>query len=234
MALSPEQKEELIKLAPEVLFGESLALHTYRQSGGPAEIFLRWTDGYHYEPLKNILSFCLANRVGINILGNGSHLLIPEQGLPGLVLQLATKHIEFFPGTFKKNPATIQVSAGDTISNLVSFALAFGLAGLEPFCGLSGTVGGATSRNDLCYQQQAFSDFVTKIWTIPLANPASENFYVRKDLDFSRKDASPFPEKQSPELIITIEMKLPQGNKQELAARAKIFLRERRAVSSQS
>ena len=78
------------------------------------------------------------------MLGGGTNLLICDNGFEGLVLRPDIRDI-------KMKGTTIMVGAGVMMADLLKFAAAHSLAGLEWAGGLPGTVGGAVRGNAGCF-----------------------------------------------------------------------------------
>ena len=227
--LTKEQKEALLKLAPNIKFDEPMSWHTYFRIGGPADAFLAYTDSRDTQPLKNVLKFCADKKIPLTVLGGGSNVLISDKGLSGLVLRLDTNNILAVTPYFSTDPVTIQVAAGCPMQKLVKFSINLGLTGLEPFLGLPGTVGGAVYNNAHFKRDQLFGNFVTKVWTIPfpLNNLMRENCYKQKDLGF-QYDFSLFQSLSHKEIIFLVEIALNRGNKEEIEKYAEELLKQRK------
>lgn len=120
---------------------EPLARRTYWRVGGPAERLVLVHD-----PAE-----LLAERPVALVLGNGSNLLVPDEGLPGTVVQLAGGFRELVPlgQAPGGEPGTTRVRAGAGLSNSVLLARlqGLGLSGLGCLAGVPGTVGGAVAMN---------------------------------------------------------------------------------------
>ena len=226
--LTEKQRKELLKLAPGTKFDEPLSWHTYFRIGGPTDAFLVYKNS-DFQPLKNILGFCLNEKIPITIIGRGSNILIPDNGLRGLILRLDSDSITAYPPFLQNDPTVIQVLAGCSMQRLVKFTLDLGLTGLEPFLGLPGNVGSAVYNNAHFKRVQLFGNFVTKIWTIPLAlkNMREEKCYKQTELQFDY-DYSIFQSLPQKELIVVVEIVLKRGNKEEIKKRAEELLKQRK------
>lgn len=89
----------------------------------------------------------LAKTAGIDffVMGNGSNLLIPDEGYDGMIL--LTSGLQ----ELSAEGETIRCGAGLSLSKACSFALSHGLAGLEFAWGIPGSVGGAVYMNAGAY-----------------------------------------------------------------------------------
>ena len=127
---------------------EPLALHTYIKLGGPADFF---TVVKSADELAGTVIDAEEAGVPWFILGGGSNILVGDLGFRGLVIKneadkIATGRTEWY---IPRNDGLVTVTAesGALLSQLASFAIDHGLAGLEPFMSVPGTVGGAIFNN---------------------------------------------------------------------------------------
>ncbi len=114
------------------------ALTTWR-IGGPAELLASPADE---EDIAIAMAWANERDIPWRVLGNGSNLLVPDQGVRGLVLRVrkVLDSLEF-DGT------TVKAGAGGSFPALANACAARGLAGLEFAGGIPGTVGGAVIMN---------------------------------------------------------------------------------------
>ena len=116
-----------------------LAPFTTWRIGGPAELLATPEDAVD---LVNAVQWASRSGVPWRILGNGSNLLIRDEGVRGLVLRLRrTLDGIHVAGT------TIVAGAGASFPAVANAAAAHGLAGLEFAAGIPGSVGGAIVMN---------------------------------------------------------------------------------------
>jgi UDP-N-acetylmuramate dehydrogenase len=147
--------------------GALLAPFTYMKIGGPAEVLWQATDR---DELCSVLQFCRENSVETTILGGGSNVLLPDEGLAGLVIINETSELEHFTSLpseleqFSKPGVEgyVMSDSGVKTALLVRFAVDHSLAGLEPFLGVPGTVGGATVNNSH-YTDELIGDFIVAV-----------------------------------------------------------------------
>ena len=119
---------------------EPLAMHTWFQLGGPAEYFAEPAD---LDELVGLVRRCQEHEIPLRVLGGGSNILVRDEGVPGLVIQLAAP--AFCEIRVAKN--TIAAGAGLRLGRVVTTAVHAGLAGLEVLVAIPGTVGGALREN---------------------------------------------------------------------------------------
>lgn len=134
---------------------EPLAAHTTFRIGGPAQwLVLPRTE----EAVAAVVGACREAEVPLRILGAGSNVLAPDEGLPGVTLKLADNFaaVEVLPG------GLLRTQAGATNEAVAAAARDAGLAGYEFACGIPGTIGGAAIMNAGAYEGQ-FSDVAVEV-----------------------------------------------------------------------
>lgn len=125
-------------------FNEPMARHTSFRIGGNAEVMAFPTDASQLAKLLNV-----ANTLQVcpRILGAGTNVLAPDEGLPGLTICLK----DCFDGMERLDDNRIRVAAGVTMSRAAVFAANLGLSGLEFAHGIPGSVGGGVYMNAGAY-----------------------------------------------------------------------------------
>jgi len=149
--MATERLGATVELAPELarIEGltlrrqESLAKHSTLQIGGPAQWFV---EAGGESGLAQLLVLVRESGAPLQILGMGSNILFPDEGLAGIVVRLAGdfRRIEF-AGT------RVTVGAAVALSRVARQAAQEGLVGLEALSGFPSTVGGAVYMNAGCY-----------------------------------------------------------------------------------
>lgn len=123
---------------------EPLAKHTSFRIGGAAEImvFPRSSD-----ELSSVLKAAKDCAVKPWILGAGTNVLAPDEGVRGLVICLK----ETFMGLSLIQPNIVEAMAGMTLAQTAMFAARNNLSGMECLHGIPGTVGGGVYMNAGAY-----------------------------------------------------------------------------------
>ena len=132
------------KLQCDARKDEPMNKHTTFKIGGTADIYIKVNN---LSALNTILHECIEQDVKYMLIGNGSNLLVSDDGIRGAVICLDGdfRHITLLDDT------TIYCGAGATLASLCKFALNNGLTGLEFAWGIPGTVGGAVFMNAGAY-----------------------------------------------------------------------------------
>ena len=143
--LTPFQ-QKILTLLPkiELRFNESMAKHTSFRIGGAAEMMAFPKSA---EELSDILKACKELKTVPAILGAGTNVLAPDDGLSGLVICLK----DCLDGMHQLDGSHIQVAAGVTMTRAAVFAANLGLSGLEFAHGIPGTIGGGVYMNAGAY-----------------------------------------------------------------------------------
>jgi UDP-N-acetylmuramate dehydrogenase len=141
---------EKINIKADVTFCEPMAPHTTFRIGGPAEAMVRPADP---ESAAVLLAAAHDEGIPLFVLGGGANILVGDGGLRGIVLDsssLRSLRVEEDPG----GAPLLVAGAGLSVDELGLEALAKGLGGLEDFCGMPGSVGGAAYMNARCYERE--------------------------------------------------------------------------------
>lgn len=141
-------KQEIITRLEQILTkdrirqNEPMKNHTTFRVGGPADIFLTPSA----EELPAVLSVCREERVPVTVIGNGSNLLVGDQGIRGVVICIGSGM-----RGIRVDGEKIFLEAGVTLAAAAQQAAKAGLTGLEFASGIPGTFGGAVVMNAGAY-----------------------------------------------------------------------------------
>lgn len=134
----------------ELRTGEPMAKHTTFRIGGPAALMaLPGT----VEQARIVLKTAAELGVEPFFLGNGSNLLVADEGYPGFIVKLAGEfeQIKEIPPAGPGDNAMLEAGGAALLSRLSKTALEAGLTGLEFAGGIPGSVGGAVTMNAGAY-----------------------------------------------------------------------------------
>ena len=111
--------------------------------GGPAAMVLR---PHNAEDIRKAIQACSQFVTPYCILGNGTNVLAPDAGYPGVIIRIDTPlTTPLFVDT------TVTCPAGTALSVLARESVNMRLMGLETLSGIPGTVGGAVAMNAGAY-----------------------------------------------------------------------------------
>ena len=192
-----------------IFLNEPMSLHTSFRTGGNADVFIKIQNE---NELEYILKYAKENRIPITIIGNGTNLLVRDNGIRGIVIKFQMQDVKI-----EENGDTITIitGAGMSLSKLSRIAKEHSAQGLEFAVGIPGTVGGAIKMNAGAYgseikevvKETTYIDFDGNIKTI---NNNEHNFSYRNSI-FSKIDG----------IIIKTVIELPKGNLEEIENKMK-------------
>ena len=138
-----KNKFETILDQDRILLDEPMKKHTTFRLGGPADYFLSPSD---VNQIPEIIHICRKEGIPWFVLGNGSNLLVSDQGYRGVVIQIYKNMNQItVEGT------RIYAQAGALLSAVSKKAMEAGLTGMEFASGIPGTLGGAAVMNAGAY-----------------------------------------------------------------------------------
>ncbi len=154
--ISSAMMETLCGFAPEenIHLQESMAAHTTFRTGGPAECFIEIENA---QQLRQIQRYLCQVEYPYTIIGNGSNLLVSDNGYQGIVLQIGKKM-----SGIRVAGDVITAQAGASMAQAAAAAWQNGLTGLEFASGIPGTVGGGVVMNAGAYGGE-LSQVVTQV-----------------------------------------------------------------------
>lgn len=126
----------------EVRINEPMKRHTSFRAGGNAEWFCIPETA---EELKAVLAACKKADMPWYVVGNGSNLLVSDEGFSGVIIST---------GKFDRldvDGETVTAGAGVLLSKVAAAAWKSGLTGFEFAAGIPGSVGGAAVMNAGAY-----------------------------------------------------------------------------------
>jgi UDP-N-acetylmuramate dehydrogenase len=133
---------------------ESMASHTTFRVGGPADCFIEIENAGQ---LQKIQRYLYQVEHPFVVVGNGSNLLVSDEGYRGIVLQIGRKM-----SSVSVEGNVIRAQAGASLAQMAAAALSHGLTGMEFASGIPGTVGGGVVMNAGAYGGE-LSQIVTEV-----------------------------------------------------------------------
>ena len=145
MLLTDAHKQWLVdRFGENVRFDEPMSKHTSLRVGGPADAYIA---PRRPEDLAALCQWCQQFNHPCMTIGNGSNLLVLDDGIRGIVtsLQHCCRDIQHR----LSEPGGAQISAGAAVplSTLCNYAIRNGFDGLNFALGIPGTLGGAIMMN---------------------------------------------------------------------------------------
>lgn len=126
-----------------------LSEYTSFRTGGPADCLVRPSK---IDELKNVIAFVRENKIPYYVLGNGTNMLVSDDGFKGVIIALKDLNREIvFEDTDERDKVRVIADAGCTLARFSSEAASRGLQGTEFASGIPGSIGGAVVMNAGAY-----------------------------------------------------------------------------------
>ena len=139
-----QQKLSASKLCCTLKYNEPLSKHTSFRIGGAAEVMAFPKNAQELAEILKLSALLDTNSI---ILGAGTNVLAPDEGIKGIVICLK----DCLDGMERLSENSIRIMAGVTMTRAALFAANLGLSGLEFAHGIPGTVGGGVYMNAGAY-----------------------------------------------------------------------------------
>ena len=139
----------------DIRYNEPMSKHTSFRIGGAVEVMIFPKTR---EELSQVLKMCSQLNVLPAILGAGTNVLAPDEGIQGVVICLK----DCLEGMELLDDTHVRIMAGVTMTRGAVFAANHGLSGLEFAHGIPGTVGGGVYMNAGAYGGE-IKDVVTNV-----------------------------------------------------------------------
>ena len=202
------------KLNCIVRYDEPLKNHTTFKIGGNCIALI---EPREVSDIVETIKICRENSIKFFVIGNGSNLLVPDEGYNGVIIKLKS---EF--STIQVEGEYLIVNSGAKLSEVYTVTYENSLTGFEFASGIPGTIGGAIYMNAGAYGGE-MKDIVESVEVLDL-----DNFELRElkneELEFSYRKSII---QRRNYIVTTIKLKLQKGNKEKINA---VYedLRERR------
>ena len=112
--------------------------HSSFSTGGIAEYYAEPTNVYD---CMSILEMAYTKNLDVHVIGAGTHILVSDEGVPGLVISTARLKGMTISGEL------LIAGAGETLDNVINRAIDHNLIGLEEIAGIPGSIAGAAAVN---------------------------------------------------------------------------------------
>ncbi|NLZ38649.1 MAG: UDP-N-acetylmuramate dehydrogenase [Firmicutes bacterium] len=201
------------KITGKVKLQEPLKNHTSFRIGGPADLYV---EVHNVKELVFVLSLLQQKGIPWFILGNGTNLLVHDQGYRGTAIRLQ--------GAFKEinvNGLMLEAGAAVPLTVLAQRANSQGLSGLTFACGIPGTVGGAVVMNAGAHGR-SISDVLVDVQI--LDSSLELHTYQASELGLNYRKSKISPS----EIICFARFQLEVGDKIELERQSRDYLEFRR------
>lgn len=219
----------------QIYVDEPMKKHTSFKIGGNAEILIKIK---RTEELEYAILLAKENTIPITIVGNGSNILVKDNGIKGLVLQIELTKTQI---EAVGNEYIVTVGAGNKLAQLAQTFLKESLTGFEFASGIPGTIGGAIRMNagaygkemkDIvietkCLNLEALDTKTNDIETVRKNEAKSlhyitldnqgQNFFYRHSIFVERKY-----------IVVEAKLKLSKGNTEEIKSKMEEYTQSRK------
>ena len=188
-----------------VRINEPMKNHTTFKIGGPAQYYVTPES---VTQIQEVVSLCRDMNIPLHVIGNGSNILVGDDGVDGVVLALFNTFSDY---EIKDNVITAQ--AGMSLIKLAVIAVREGLTGLEFASGIPGSVGGAVYMNAGAYDGQ-MKDVVTSVTVLDEAG--NIRILGRDELDMGYRTSAVAKHNM---IVLQVIIELKTGDKEQIKDR---------------
>ena len=191
---------------------EEMARHVTFRIGGPADVYL--------EPLDKgdavaLFSHLYSSGTPYTLIGNGSNVLIADDGIRGIVVSLAAGF-----NFVRRINDRIVAGAGIRLATFVNFVITEGFGGAEMLAGIPGTLGGAVIMNAGAYGGE-ISDHMERV---ELIRNGSLVKVAKEDAGFAYRTSG-----LTRDIVLEASFRFPEGSAEPLKKKRKELLLKRNA-----
>lgn len=189
---------------------EPLAPFTTFRIGGVADYYVEPEDA---QDVLSIVNYMSSKGLPLYVMGNGSNILISDEGIRGVVINLE-KNFSYL----KHEENKIVSGSGVKMAKLADFAIKNNYAGVEMLAGIPATIGGALVMNAGAYGGET-STYVNEVTAV--INGTIKHF-SKEECGFVYRNSN-----LKSLIILEAKFNLLSGNKEELMKRRKELLLKR-------
>ena len=200
-----------------ILFNEPMKKYTTFKIGGPAECLIKIES---VEELKKVLKLANENNINITVIGNGSNVLVLDEGIKGITLIIKIEGYNFYSLDNKK--IIISVGAGEKIPKMGRIFLNNSLTGFEEISGIPGSFGGAVRMNAGANGKE-MKDIVKSVKCVDYLG--NEKVFSNSEMKFEYRRSILKYEKY---IVTEVEMELEKGDKEQILAKMEKYSNSRK------
>lgn len=186
----------------EVRFSEEMKNHTTFEIGGPCDVMI---IPENKEQVLNTLKTIKEHGFSYMVIGNGSNLLVSDQGLKMVIIKLGEAFSQI-----KIEGEKVYAQAGAELAEVAKASIEEGLAGMEYVSGIPGNIGGAVTMNAGAYGGE-MKDIVETVTC--LGQDLEIRTYTNEDMHFSYRHSRVQEENL---IVLEVELALEKGNQEEI------------------
>jgi len=196
-------------LEDKVVYNEEMSKHTSFKIGGVAECYIKIEN---INEIQEVLKIVNTYKIPLTIIGNGTNILVKDNGIKGIVAKINIKKVERI-----HEKSTAIVGAGNTLTEVAQILMQNELSGIEELSGIPGSIGGAIRMNAGAHGK-AMKDIILSATVIDYNGNIKK--LTNQDMEFEYRNSIFSREKY---IILEAELQLKKGDKQEIYTRIKEF-----------
>jgi len=208
--------ENLGRIVPRenIILNEPMSRHTTFRVGGEAACLIKVPNS---EVLSKLILFLEQTGHEYFLIGNGSNLLVSDNGYDGIILKLEDRFEKIHTDGMK-----IIAGAAASLSQVAKRAMEEGLQGMEFASGIPGTLGGAIVMNAGAYDGEMKQivkevNVMDQAGNILTLNNETMEFGYRSSVIRNR-----------PFIVLSAVLTLEEGDKEQIKQKIKVLAEKRR------
>ena len=206
-----------LEMPGRILYNEPMKKYTSFKIGGPAECLIKIES---VEELKKVLKIANENNIKITVIGNGSNVLVLDEGISGITLIIKIEGIDF--KDIENNKVLVSIGAGEKVSKIGRIFLNNSLSGFEEISGIPGSIGGAVRMNAGAHGKE-MKDIVKSVTCVDYLG--NEKIFSNTEMKFEYRKSILKKEKY---IVTKVEIELARGKTEEIKAKMDEYLRFRK------
>ncbi|WP_448901764.1 UDP-N-acetylmuramate dehydrogenase [Eubacterium sp.] len=214
MNKSLENRLKLIAGDSNVRCDELMSSHCTFRAGGTAKYYVIPDE---YTKVRDVLRLCVEENIPYYIIGNGSNLLVQDDGFDGVIIEIDSALAEI-----EINGNEIVAKAGAKLSKIAVKALNESLTGFEFAHGIPGNLGGAVTMNAGAYGGE-MKDVLK--WVKVLDNNGEMKTLKAEELELGYRTSIIVKEKM---IVLEACIELHKGNRDEIEKHMKELMAKRK------
>ena len=214
MNKSLENRLKLIAGDSNVRCDEPMSSHCTFRAGGTAKYYVIPDE---YTKVRDVLRLCVEENIPYYVIGNGSNLLVQDDGFDGVIIEIDSALAEI-----EINGNEIVAKAGAKLSKIAVKALNESLTGFEFAHGIPGNLGGAVTMNAGAYGGE-MKDVLK--WVKVLDNNGEMKTLKAEELELGYRTSIIVKEKM---IVLEACIELHEGNRDEIEMHMKELIAKRK------
>ena len=172
--------------------------------------------------LEHAVSHLWQANIPFYVIGSGANVLVPDQGLHGVVLINRANAIQI---EAESNPPSVRAESGAIFSSVARQVALRGFSGLEWACAIPGTVGGAVYGNAGAFGGDVSSSLILA----EILQPNGKVVWSREEMQYAYR-SSRIKRSHEPAIVLAAKMALSHSDAASVQAQMDAFSAKRRST----